>query len=139
MNTATKIRSIAAAVAVIVATAGCASLNESAEYRFEIVGQPATSSAGTTFTVRMLKASNGQRVTNAEIFVTHPEFAISPKAVPWVRYERIALKPDGQGDYLYQGANIRGSETLSLSARVPGVNESIIGTLVTRSTNSTPG
>src|SRR5882672_8011606 len=100
MKTNTKIRSMVAAIAVIVTTAACAGLNESNAYKFETVGQPVVTNAGRTLTVRMVNASTGQPVTNAEVFVIHPVWALSPRAVPAVQWARTPLKPDGQGNYL---------------------------------------
>lgn len=127
MNLATKIRVLVAAVAVIATITGCASLGESSAYRFEIVGQPVITNVGSTLTVRMVNASNGEPVTNAEVVAVRAVLVPSPK--PSFRWVRTPLKPDGHGDYLYEGSNP--GATLKLTARVPGVDVYITGTVET--------
>ena len=133
MKPRTKIHRIGAAAAILVTVAGCASLSESSAYRFEIVGQPMIASIGRTVTVRMVNASNGQPVTNAEVYALRAVNALSPKAVPSVQYQRTALRPDGQGNYLYEGPGT--GQTLRLTARVPGANALVVGTVATRTPN----
>ena len=128
MKPRTRIHRIVAAVVLMVTVAGCAGLNESSAYRFEIVGQPMN--AGRTLTVRMVNASNGQRVTNAEVYTLRLVNTLSPKAVPSTQWQRTALKPDGQGNYVYDGPGT--GQTLRLTARVPGADALIVGTVATR-------
>lgn len=130
MKLRTKIHRIGAAAVLLVTVAGCASLSESSAYRFEIVGQPMLANAGRTVTVRMVNASNGQPVTNAEVYALRVVNALSPKAVPSVQYQRTPLRPDGQGNYVYDGPGT--GETLRLTARVPGSGALIVGTVATR-------
>jgi hypothetical protein len=138
MKTNTKIRSMVVAIALIVTTAACAGLNESNAYKFETVGQPVVTNSGSTLTVRMVNASNGQPVTNAEVFAVHAVFLPSTKTVPSVQWVRTPLKPDGHGDYLYEGANLNGGATLRLTARLPGTDAQIVGTVETGGRKSTP-
>ena len=125
MKPRTRICGIVAVVALMVTTAGCASLSESSVYRFEVVG-PDT---GRAVTVRMVDASNGQAVTNADVYALRLVTALSPKAVPSVQYQRTALRPDGQGNYVYEGPSTGG--TLRLTARVPGASAPIMATVFT--------
>lgn len=127
MKPRTRIYRAVAIGAFIATLAGCAGLSESSAYRFEIVGQPNT---GRTLVVRMVDASNGQPVTNAEVFAVRAVTAASPKAMPPIQYDRTRLRPDGQGNYVYDGPATGG--TLRLTARVPGISSPIMGTLATR-------
>ena len=127
MKPRTRIYRTVAVGAFIATLAGCAGLTESSAYRFEVVGQP---NAGRTLIVRMVDASNGQPVTNAEVFALRAVTAVSPKASPPIQYERARLRPDGQGNYVYDGPATGG--TLRLTARVPGTSGPILGTLATR-------
>jgi hypothetical protein len=136
MKTVTS-RAMVAAIAMIV-TAGCAGLIESSTYKFEIVGQPVATNAGRTLTVRMVNASNGQPVRNAEVFAVHAVFAPSLKALPSVQWVRTRLKPDGHGDYLYEATNLNAGEALRLTARVPGADAQIVGTVETGGRKSAP-
>lgn len=133
MKPRTRIYKMVAAAAMILTVAGCASLSESAAYRFEVVGQPVVTGAGSALTVRMVNASTGQPVTNADVYALRLVNALSPKAVPSTQWQRTALNPDGQGNYVYEGPGT--SETLRLTARVPGAGAPIVGTVVSR----TPG
>ena len=139
MKTIGKLRAAFAAIAIIGTAAGCATFNESGAYRFEAVGQPVPSNAGTTLTVRMLNVANGQRVTDAEVFYLHPVYPISPRATPAVQWERTPLKPDGHGDYIFQGSNLHAGDTLRLTARVPGSENLVVGTVETPRPGSAPG
>ena len=133
MKPRTRIHKIVAAVAVILTAAGCAGLSESTAYRFEIIDQPMIASGGRALTVRMVNALNGQPVTNAEVYALRLVNTLSPKAVPSTQWQRTSLKPDGQGNYVYEGPGTGG--TLRLTARVPGAGAPIVGTVATR----TPG
>jgi hypothetical protein len=130
MKLRARILKIVAAIAVVATAAGCASLSESTAYRFEVVGQPMISRADRTLTVRMVNASNGQPVTNAEVYALRIVNTYSPKAVPSTQWQRTALRPDGQGNYVYDGPGV--GETLRLTARVPGADALIVGTVATR-------
>jgi uncharacterized GH25 family protein len=133
MKPRTRIHRIVAAVALILTAAGCAGLSESTAYRFEVVGQPMIANAGRTLTVRMVNASNGQPVMNAEVYALRVVNTLSPKAVPSTQWQRTALRPDGQGNYVYEGPGT--GQTLRLTARVPGAGALIVGTVATRTPN----
>lgn len=126
MKPRTRIYRTVAVAALTASLAGCAGLTESSAYRFEVVG----TDTGRAVTVRMVDTSNGQAVTNAEVYALRVVTALSPKAVPSTQWRHTRLRPDGQGNYVYEGPATGG--TFRLTARVPGTSGPIVGTLATR-------
>lgn len=85
------------------------------DYRFEIVGPSARTSAGSAITVRLIDPS-GQPISNAQVFYRTLEQP-NPKA-DFIIQRRIMLSPDGHGDYrLITRQPVR---NLRLEATVPG-------------------
>jgi hypothetical protein len=98
-------------VGPIIGTANAAPTN----YRFEIVGSSARTNAGSVITVRLIGPSD-QPISNAQVFYRTLEQP-NPKA-DFIVKRRIALSPDGQGDYrLVIREAVR---SLRLEAVVPG-------------------
>lgn len=125
-----KQRATVTAVILLAAIAsGCASTFESDAYKFEIVGQPVIGDTRSTIAVRLVNISNERSVADAEVFALRTQFTPNPRAIVWATQTRVPLRPDGRGDFLYEGHDLHAGETLWLLARVAGEDSPIRGSV----------
>lgn len=102
-----------------------------ADYRFEVVGQPARAGNQATITLRLTHIPTGRAITDAVIFQTRLEMPMQGMAPMSGRLS--AAQPDGQGNYrLTAEMTMDGEWRLSLSARVQGESEVVRATLPIR-------
>ncbi len=85
-------------------------------YEFKIVSLP---SAATPLTVQFVNIATGQPVANAHVTMQHMVWQ-GNKAAPQTQRVLVALRPDGQGDYVCAAEHMRAGEQLELRAHVPG-------------------
>jgi hypothetical protein len=95
----------------------------SVDYKFEAVSPP----SGTTLTVRLVDPATGQPVTAAHVYVIHRQWLPMKSALRFID-RRIALTPNSDGTFTYQGNDVQAGSTLRLAAAVdggPGVEANI--------------
>lgn len=103
------------------ATAACAAPTN---YRFEEVGQP----SGTKLTIRLIDEATGKAITDAHVFAVHRQW-LPVKGEPRSLDRRIALTPDGQGDFVYDSNDVETGTTIRLVAQVDDSNADIWGSV----------
>lgn len=92
------------------ALAGCQTLNQSDDYKFEQVSKP----TGTTVSIRLVHADETP-VPGAQLYsVSWQHFG--PKTTP--RQQLTPLQPDAQGNFVYRVDDLDTGDTLRLAARI---------------------
>jgi hypothetical protein len=94
------------------------------EFKFETVGP----TSGTTLTVRLLDETSGSTVTDAHVFAIHRRW-LPVKGVPRFIDERIPLKPDDRGDFVYDSNDVQSGATIRLVAQVVHNETEIAGSV----------
>ena len=86
-------------------------------YKFETAG----CLSGNTFAVRLVDEANGKSVDNVQVFVVHRQW-LPGKGVPHFIEHKIALTPDGEGRFTYQGNDVQTGATIRLVAELDGTD-----------------
>lgn len=118
MKSLTQLLAIAGVTAVL---AGCQTFNQSGEYKFEQIGQPAE----TTMAVRLVHIDESP-VVGARLYSvswTHE----GPKVTP--RQHLTPLQPDAQGNFVYRGNDLDTGDTVRLAARIEPEGSLIYGSV----------
>ena len=116
---------LAAIAAGSILLAGCQSAPpNSGDYKFELVGKPTFTEAGTTVIVRFVH-SDESPVGGAQLYAEH-WINTGAKTRPSVR-QRTALQADGPGSFTYHSDTLREGDTLELAATVGADNATIRG------------
>ncbi|MBI1331206.1 MAG: hypothetical protein GC166_15020 [Alphaproteobacteria bacterium] len=101
---------VAAALSLGANTAAWAS-----EYKFQTVH----CMSGDALAVRVVDETTGQPVNNAQVFVVHRQW-LPGKGEPRYLDHRVALTPDGKGDFTYEGSDVQAGATIKLVAQIDG-------------------
>ncbi len=75
--------------------------------------------SGDPFAVRLVDEATGQPVSNAQVFVVHRQW-LPGKGEPRYLEHRVALTPDGKGDFTYEGSDVQAGATIKLVAQIDG-------------------
>lgn len=86
------------------------------KYEFKIVSLP---SGATPLTVQFVNTATGQPIENAHVTMEHTVW-LGNKAAPQTQRVLVALRPDGQGDYVCAAEHMRAGEKFVLRGHVPG-------------------
>ena len=115
MKNITKLLTGPAVIAAALALAACQTVfNESADYKFELVGKPVANGGGTTVSVRLARTDESP-VAGAQLYVVRWRYAGS-KATP---SEQLSpLQPGTQGNFTYSSGSLHAGDTLRLAARI---------------------
>jgi hypothetical protein len=85
------------------------------DYRF----QCANCVSGNTVAVRLIDATTGKSVTDAQVFAVHRQW-LSGKGAPRFLDRKVALTPDGDGRFTYHGDDVQRGANLRLVAQLDG-------------------
>ena len=85
------------------------------DYRFEA----ADCLSGNTVAVRLIDETTGKSITNAQAFAVHRQW-LPGKGAPSFLDRKVALTPDGNGRFTYQGNDVQIGAKLRLVAQVDG-------------------
>jgi hypothetical protein len=86
-------------------------------YRFE----QARCLSGDTVKVRLIDQTTGKSVTNAQVFAIHRQW-LPGKGAPRSIGRRIALTPDREGRFTYEGSEVRSGANIKLVAQLDGAD-----------------
>ena len=125
MNT-TKIKhaGLGLAVATTLLFAANAACAASSDYKFEAAGPLSDE----TLTVRLIDEATGTPVTNAHVFAIHRQ-QLPVKGEPRFIDRRIALTPDGNGGFIYEGNDVQAGVTIRFVAQVGESDTDIQGSV----------
>lgn len=85
------------------------------DYKFETAG----CRSGDTVAVRLIDEATGKSVTNAQLFAVHRQW-LPGKGAPRFIDRKVALSPDGEGRFTYEGTDVEPGATVRLAAEVNG-------------------
>jgi hypothetical protein len=85
------------------------------DYKFEI----ARCLSGDTIAVRLIDKATGKSVNDAQVFAVHRQW-LSGKGAPRFLDRKIALTPDGDGRFTYQGNDVQSGANIKLVAQLDG-------------------
>ena len=85
------------------------------DYRFEC----ADCVSGSTVKVRLVDETTGKSVSNAQIFAVHRQW-LPGKGAPNFIERKIALTPDGEGRFTYEGGDVQSGANIKLVAQLDG-------------------
>ncbi len=108
-------RLIGLAVASVLAIGANSGALASNAYKFESAG----CLSGDTMKVRLIDASTGQAVRDAQVFAVHRQW-LPTKGAPRFIDRKVALSPDGQGRFVYEGQDVAPGATIAFVARLDG-------------------
>lgn len=77
--------------------------------------------SGDSVTVRLVDEATGKSVTNAQLFAIHRQW-LPGKGAPRSIEQRIPLKPDGEGRFTYEGADVGPGANIKLVAQLDGAD-----------------
>ena len=98
------------------------------DYRFEAVPPQVKAGNNAQITVRLIHVPTGKPVTNAVIFQTRLD--MSPMGMKDMTAKAIPVKVEEPGLYKFQAPlDMAGDWALQLSAKVPGENDTIQGSV----------
>jgi hypothetical protein len=86
-----------------------------ADYRFETAG----CLSGNTLAVRLIDKATGTSVTTAQVFVVHRQY-LPGKGEPRFLERKVALAPDGNGRFTYEGDDVQPGANIKLVAQLDG-------------------
>jgi hypothetical protein len=86
-----------------------------ADYRFETAG----CRSGNTFAVRLIDEATGKSVTDAQVFAVHRQW-LPGKGAPRFLEQKLALTPDGDGRFTYEGNDVQPGANIRLVAQLDG-------------------
>jgi hypothetical protein len=78
--------------------------------------------------VRLIDVHTGQAVQGASLYALQVRFAPFRKHVPQVRWTRVPLRPDGQGNHVYERGDFRRGQVGTFVAHLPGRLSELQGT-----------
>ena len=84
-------------------------------YRFEQV----RCVSGDSVAVRLVDTATGRSVTNAQVFAVHRQW-LPGKGAPNFIERKIALTPDGEGRFTYEGGDVQSGANIKLVAQLDG-------------------
>ena len=87
------------------------------DYKFE----QARCLSGDTVAIRLVDEASGKSVTNAQVFAVHRQW-LPGKGEPRSIERKVALKPDGEGRFIYQGGEVQSGANLKLVAQLDGAD-----------------
>lgn len=79
-------------------------------------------------TLHLIDGTTGKLVADARVFANHKQQAPF-KGVPHFIDRRIALTPDGKGDFTYESNEVRAGVTIPLVAQLAGSDSDIWGSV----------
>ena len=85
------------------------------DYRFEA----ANCLSGNTVAVRLTDKTTGKSITNAQVFAVHRQW-LPGKGAPSFLDRKVALTPDGDGRFTYQGNDVQPGANIRLVAQLDG-------------------
>lgn len=90
-----------------------------ANYKFV----PADCLSGDTVKVRLVDETTGKAVPDAQVFAVHQQWLASPKGgAPRFIERKVALTPDGEGRFAYEGSEVRPGANIKLVAQLDGAD-----------------
>lgn len=89
------------------------------DYKFETAG----CLSGDTMAVRLIDETTGKSVTDAQVFAVHRQW-LPGKGVPRFLERKIALTPDGNGRFTYEGNDVQPGANIKLIAQLDGADVS---------------
>ena len=88
-------------------------------YKFE----PAGCLSGDTVKVRLVDETTRKVVTNAQVFAVHRQWVPPTKGgAPHFIERKVALTPDSEGRFTYQGSEVEPGANIKLVAQLDGVD-----------------
>ena len=85
------------------------------DYRFQTAG----CLSGDVVRVRLIDDATGKFVTNVQVFAVHRRWLPS-KGAPRFIEQRVALTPDGEGRFIYEGTDVQPGASIRLAAQFDG-------------------
>ena len=89
----------------------------STNYKFERAGCV----TGDNVKVRLIDETTGKSVTNAQVFAIHRQW-LSGKGEPRFLERKVALTPDGEGRFTYEGSEVQPGANIKLVAQLDGAD-----------------
>ena len=86
-----------------------------ADYKFEAAG----CLSGNTLAARLIDKTTGTSVTTAQVFVVHRQY-LPGKGEPRFLEHKVALTPDGNGRFAYEGDDVQPGANIRLVAQLDG-------------------
>lgn len=77
--------------------------------------------SGETVKVRLIDETTGKSVTNAQVFAIHRQW-LPGKGAPNFIERKVALTPDGEGRFTYEGNEVQPGANIKLVAQLDGAD-----------------
>ena len=77
--------------------------------------------SGDTVKVRLIDEATGKPVANAQVFAIHRQW-LPGKGAPNFIERKVALTPDGEGRFTYQGSEVQPGANIKLVAQLDGAD-----------------
>ena len=77
--------------------------------------------SGDNVAVRLVDKATGKTVTNAQVFAVHRQW-LPGKGAPRSIERRVALTPDGEGRFTYEGGDVERGANIKLIAQLDGAD-----------------
>ena len=115
MNTKLHALGVAFVTALLVASPALAATS----YKFE----PAGCLSGDTVKIRLVDETTSKSVTNAQVFALHRQWLPPTKGgAPHFIERKVALTPDSEGRFTYQGSEVEPGANIKLVAQLDGAD-----------------